>query len=529
MAKIRPLFTSERMIAFDPLTQAGSFGPPEQVVSRTAPGLDQESGDFLESLGAFFHATDLHLIDPWSGRSFELVRNLHQVPLLASSWRPWAPFAAASLISMVRTMDEISHSPFSDRRVDLAVISGDLIENSQYNELRAVQQILNGQIVQPFLATLEIWQARLPAELAELAEVFWNLALAGKKFKRPILLAPGNHDLLGTGFMRHNLWTYLWAAQPYKFLPAKDFRIPNFEKLWGAASQGNIARRLGAWRKLVQFAPSIKRNSKLVQSKFDLDRRGVTMQDYESLVLQCGRDLNLKLAGSIYYSCRPADGVVFIVLDTISVAGGSHGHITQEQFDWLREELFQAESNEELVIVVSHHPPVSMTEKKTDPRSRRPVLLGADLLRLLSESKSVVAHLAGHTHQNSIVYRSKANAVGGGYWEIVTSGFLDFPQQFRFLELFRRRDGNLVLKTRMINHSASLEVGLGDPETCSNRELCDYCASTGRRLAYFDTTIGETSSYGALAFGQAKDRNADLTLCDPYSAATSLVVASSTV
>jgi len=413
-------------------------------------------------------------------------------------------------------MDEITHSPISGRKFDLVTITGDLIENSQYNELQSIEQILNGQIVQPFLATLEIWQARLSEELQGQAEMLWNLALAGKKLKLPILISPGNHDLLGTGFMQHSWFTHLWAAQPFKFLPARDFCIEDFETLWRRVGQGNLFQKLRAWLELAKFGPSIKKNSKLVKSRFDMSRSGVTREHFEKIITHFGKELNIQLAGSAYYSCRLASGVTFVMLDTVSTCGSSFGQITQEQFDWFRSELVRAERNQELVVVVTHHPAEVLTEKKQDPRSRKPPILKQGLLDLLANSPAVIAHLSGHIHQNRITYRPKSGGGSNGYWEIVTSSFSDFPQQFRMIELLREHDGNFRLSTRMINHSASLDAVLGDPEACSNRELCDYCASVGRRLAYSDRTIGHHSPDGAIALGTAEDRNADLFVRDPY-------------
>lgn len=239
-----------------------------------------------------------------------------------------------------------------------------------------------------------------------------------------------------------------------------------------------------------------------------------------------------------YYSWSPQPGFRLITLDTVSEGGvigpSSDGNIDDPQFRWLRDELADAERQDQLVVVISHHAIPSLTANvpdeaappcttadphghdvnpgcDLDPRDSAPIRLGEDLERLLLEHPHAIAWIAGHSHVNSI--EAHARPGGGGFWSIRVAAEADWPQQTRLLEFFDNRDGTLSIFGTIVDHaSAATAPPPGPAGALAPTDL----ASLGRTLAYNDTQAGGRACEGApCGEGDAADRNVELLVGDP--------------
>jgi hemolysin type calcium-binding protein len=250
---------------------------------------------------------------------------------------------------------------------------------------------------------------------------------------------------------------------------------------------------------------------------------------------------------TLYYSFSPKPGLRFISLDTnsstaaalVDPVGGSdasNGNIDDPQFQWLKAQLDAAQANNELVITYSHHASSSMTFSlpdegtfpclandahghdinpgcDVDPRSSSPIHLGGDFVNLLCQYPNVVAHVAGHSHENRVDPHQCQNH--DGFWEIKSPAIADWPTQSRTLDLMDNHDGTLSLFGTMLNHEgAAQSVAPGTPAAGLS---VDDMASLARTIAFNDFQAGGTSS----AIGQPKDRNVELVLDDPRDNAAS--------
>ena len=228
------------------------------------------------------------------------------------------------------------------------------------------------------------------------------------------------------------------------------------------------------------------------------------------------------------------------MLDTVSEAGvtpaSSDGNIDHPQFLWLERELRAASARDELIVVFAHHartsltadvpdevaPPCTIDDEHghdanpgcdRDPRSSQPIHLGADLEALLHRFPRVVASVAGHSHENSVLpYRRE----GGGYWEVRTPAIADWPPQHRLLEIMDNCDSTLSLFATMLDHGgAATAPAAGTP--AADLDLAEL-ASIGRTLSYNDPQIGPNSGSGGLPV----DRNVELVVDDPRTGAAAI-------
>jgi metallophosphoesterase (TIGR03767 family) len=240
-----------------------------------------------------------------------------------------------------------------------------------------------------------------------------------------------------------------------------------------------------------------------------------------------------------YYSWSPVPRVRFISLDTTcegGVAGPSaDGNIDDPQFRWLKGKLQRAQADGRLVVLFSHHaiqsltcnvpdeaaPPCTGPDSHghdanpgcdVDPRSSKPIHLGADVTALLHQYPNAVAWVAGHSHVNDVTPYPDGN--GGGFWMIRTAAEADWPQQSRLVELFDNHDGTLSIFGTILDHASNATA----PTAISNLANPDpfELASIGRTLSYNDPQVGARAcSPNPCGEGAPKDRNVELLVKNP--------------
>ncbi len=168
--------------------------------------------------------------------------------------------------------------------------------------------------------------------------------------------------------------------------------------------------------------------------------------------------------------------------DCLTIGGDScMGNVEYDQIAFLEAELQRASDDGVGVILLSHQSSgdlvtepalaafrsfIASDETLVDiwdrwiPEPNEP-MSGEEFRSMIAESGVVVAHLAGHNHINQVraicadgsaldegTERCSAGAAGEtGYWEITTSGIIDFPHQARFLEIAKVSDtmGAIIL------------------------------------------------------------------------------------
>jgi 3',5'-cyclic AMP phosphodiesterase CpdA len=233
-----------------------------------------------------------------------------------------------------------------------------------------------------------------------------------------------------------------------------------------------------------------------------------------------------------YYSFVPKPGLRFVVLDTITDECGtpvcSEGSVDDDQFQWLRGQIEQAEGAGQYVMVFSHHtlrttrfPSTDPAEQpihfgeKADRRGGQPLppSPGETLEQLYCEHPNVIAHVAGHEHENYVERHGCSQddpTLGPNpvFWHVSTAAHIDYPQQARMIELVDD-GGKLEIVLTMLDHEGAANPGDGNASPNVER-----LASIARELAYNDYQ----GSRGAR--GERQDRNVILATDRPPPPAT---------
>jgi metallophosphoesterase (TIGR03767 family) len=270
----------------------------------------------------------------------------------------------------------------------------------------------------------------------------------------------------------------------------------------------------------------------------DPDRRIISKAEYRDVIGGHGfgstsrRELQASRGTASYYSLRRS-GIRFISLDTVAEGGGSTGNLDHPQYRWLRRQLRRADRRGEIVVVFGHHTLGTMTNPAadeaagscsppdepgcdTDPRRSTPIHRGlegrATARSLLARHRSVIAFVAGHTHENEVQFYGGRR--GRGFWEINTASHVDWPQQSRLIQVMDNRDGTLSIFGTILDSAAPAEAPA--PANAMALSLRDL-VSLSRTLSWNDPqraglpASGETGN----SLGRRRDRNVELLVRDP--------------
>jgi len=163
-----------------------------------------------------------------------------------------------------------------------------------------------------------------------------------------------------------------------------------------------------------------------------------------------------------YYSFNPTDFIHCIVLNTANYRPEimlgqkgyreffSEGFLDARQFIWMKQDIQKATDDKRLVIVFSHHPKPYMFSATKD-----------QLAQTLSSYPNVIAHIAGHIHENTIEEVAYSN--NHHYWRITTNAAVTEPNEWRSFTV-TADNGNLTgtISTR-VNNADGTAQGDSDP------------------------------------------------------------------
>ncbi|CBL44598.1 Hypothetical protein HDN1F_10150 [gamma proteobacterium HdN1] len=409
--------------------------------------------------------------------------------LIPASYYPASPSIPNQLDDMIRTMRAWESQ--QDKPIEMAIFTGDFTDISQYNELRLGMDVLDGNLVKPDTGkdddpvpgrfsdgepndTYDSFQALgLNATLSEQADIPWYYVA-------------GNHD----GLMLGNF-------------PITDAPLNLFGKKLRNGTRGlfdSIATGSTNW---LGYDPSLKGflEHLLKPGTFkipaDSDRRVVTPVEianemFNSNTLPHGHGMQHvierhgNLDGRLHYAFVSESGLIRHVAIDTKMGIGPEGWLDLSDIAWVKKELKAAQQAGQMVIVSSHHRPESI------------VMNGALLVKTLNSFPNVIAHLVAHDHINLIRPRAGQDPEHG-YWEIESGSMVNWPQQFRVLDVqVDKQSGVGVITSTMLNHESASPL---------------HVSQRGRFLAYLERYLeGAPEPEVALveAEGAAKDRNTRL-------------------
>jgi hypothetical protein len=432
-------------------------GPGEPLRNRTDLARAVAPARTLATLAVL---TDAHVRDEESPARVPFLDRLGGS--FSSTFRPQEALSAQVLDAAVRSVNAA--------RPNAVLVTGDLIDNAQANELALARTVLDGgradpdsgargyQGVQaatdpdPAYYRPDVDPPRHPGLLDVAQRPFRAAGL-----RAPWYAVPGNHDLLVAGELARTASTAAVAIGGERLVtPEAGLDVPRSEnaltpQLVDSALSGGLPGTTA------RVAP-------------DPARRELTPQEaVAGLRAASGH------GGSgprMDYAFDAGRGVRVVVLDTVRRDVGSGGVLSAAQTQWLAGQLAAAGTRR--VIVVSHQPLTSVDG-------------GQAALALLDADRHVVAALAGDSHHNRIVARHTAS---GGFWLVQTASLADYPQQGRVLRVRETPGGGTVLETWMLDTAP------------------DPLADTARQLAYLDAQGGRPQGEA----GTRNDRNVRLYL-----------------
>jgi 3',5'-cyclic AMP phosphodiesterase CpdA len=434
-----------------------AVGPGEALRDRTDLARATRPTRTLATLAV---VTDVHVRDEESPARVAFLDRLGGP--FSSTFRPQEALSAQVLDAAVRSINAA--------RPDAVLVTGDLIDNAQANELALARTVLDGGRANPDSGARGydgVQAAADPDPAYYRPDVDpprhrGLLAAAQQPFRAsglraPWYAVPGNHDLLVAGELARTPSTAAVAVGDARLVtPDAGLEVPRSEnaltpQLVDSALSGGLPGTT------TPVAP-------------DPGRRELTPD--EAIAGLRAASGHGGTGARMDYAFDAGRGVRVIVLDTVRRDVGSGGVLSAGQTRWLGAQL--AAAGERRVIVVSHQPLTGVEG-------------GQAALALLDADRHVVAALAGDAHRNRIVPRSTRS---GGYWLVQTAALADYPQQARVLRVRETNGGGTVLETWMLDTAP------------------DPLADTARELAYLDAQGGRPQGEA----GTREDRNVRLYL-----------------
>lgn len=485
--------------------------PVDQRIDLMPTGYQVNSSHRIKQLSSFFTISDIHLTDKQAGNQFIAIQQTDPEfgSPMTSIYSPTMLTTTQVLDAAIQTVNALHRST----PIDFGLSLGDTCNSTQYNETRWYVDILDGKVIYPNTsgdATQDAISYQQPFKAVGLSpEIPWYQV-------------NGNHDLFMIGsisvdadphlgvresYTSNQVWAIGDILQPIKdfaFFPCVfDTNIALQSKNYymgtinGASKYGEIINigPTAAFSKPPYNPPNLNRRS--------LKKKEWIAEFFNTSTLPKGHGFHLvdpayarEEPGFSCYSFLPKLEIPLrmVVLDDVQhPQDGSHdihghGYLSATRVKWLRSELALAKARQELVIIASHVPiavsPIGSEmewwESAKDPHAKMENAIGlADLIAEIQANGQVICWLAGHRHVNTIkAFKAPPGSPPeSGFWQIETSSFHDFPQQFRTLQVYLNSDYSISIVA--INVDPAVSKG-------TSAEMARHMAIAAQQIVHTD-------------------------------------------
>lgn len=502
-------------------------GPGEDYLPRLdLLGRSPDSGRTASRRSMLYlgHLSDMHVIDAQSpGRLEPMIVQDHAA--WGSAFHPHDPLSLHVTSSTVQAFSALRYSPLTGAPMGAAIVTGDSADMHSHKELRWYIDMLDGVTVDPAVGI-----GRQFNGVQAWAEAVWAYRPgdpAGGAFgdygfpKLPTLLddsvahpvespgmpAPwyavyGNHDtlLLGTFHLSSQLHSLAVGGQKSWSLDTTAFSI-----LGGYGSSTSLLGRAAAAGSVAVggpgFHPVPADPNRYLFAQAEFMAEHFRTQSAPGPVGHGFTEHNLT-TGETWWKADLTPFIRAFGLDTCNQVAGPDGAVPDVQFRWLEKELEQAQKENRLVLIFSHHNSLTLENRAQRPGDTEKLHGAEEFIDLLLRFPVVVGWMNGHTHLNQILAHGSA-ASTSGFWEITTASCIDFPQQQQVVEIVDNRDGTLSLFTTVVDHAAPVAPGTG----ATTLDL----AAQSREFA-----LNDWAETPVMRRGSPLDRNTELLLRAPF-------------
>lgn len=407
------------------------------------------------------HLSDAHVIDTVSPARCEWIELLSGDPYWAGLLHMHRPYEALThwvLAAHVERLRQHPLAPWSQQAYDLALCTGDNIDNAQANELQVFVNILGGGRAAlsarggvhdaghelgggpwPFWCpepdVSDLWKPRgYPAIAGYVARASAELHSPGLGFAWASV--PGSHDVMRQGTALPQAAMEAIAVGARKALAGPAGLRPGDPQAFFVQHPEQFCT--GVSRPVAALAPC----------------RAVDLREWLAAHMQAGATGlgQAQLRQGCADTCIDTAHVRIILLDTNHPAGDYQGSIGAAQIDWLEARLSEVEQQPgRLAVLASHHGSASLVNTLgADPER----LLAQALTDVLHRHPCVVAWLVGHRHVHRVTAHAHPQGRSRGFWEITTASLIDWPAQTRAVEILRHADGQLEIVCTLQDHHA---------------------------------------------------------------------------
>lgn len=488
-----------------------------EALSGVAPS------DSAVSVVSLIHISDLHICDAQSPARVEFMDRFAdphhpwaEVVKYVGTYRAQEILTTQTLDAMVATINAIETSVVTDRPVDAVVITGDVTDNAQNNELSWYRNILDGGIVRPDSGSEDRWEGVASSEASTYDPSYWNpegtpegciddyprslyglpvvpglthavrQAFQAVGFRHKWFATHGNHDALLQGTV---------AADDY----VRDFAVGS-RRLSGLLPEADLAKMFGNFQMVGPTSYPDPEIGQYRETTSDERRRINAPGDWAKLHTECGHDhglTNENVEKQTKYWFKDLGEVRLISMDTVNPHGGWQGSLDETQFAWLRKTL--EDQAPKYFVLLSHHPAPTLFNDYA-PEGSEARVLESELTELLLSEPRVILWLAGHNHQHEV--QRISNKYGDNFWHIQTASNIDWPQQGRRIEILED-GGKVVIATSVFDHESPITL----EESIADLSVTKNLAGLSRLLAGNDWQR-RTGDFGVeLMSGNQEDRN----------------------
>lgn len=484
-----------------------------------------------KSIATLIHTSDWHICDAESPARQEYLDRYfdpdskHRAELgFIGTYRAQEAFTLQVGKAWIDAINNITVGPALGNQVDAVVITGDVSDNAQSNELDWYLTLLDGGEIDPsggranseWVGANETvtWDERywhpsgnvaggeldIPSRTYGFPTIPSLIESARKKFKTAGLShnwfsIHGNHDALLQGTVV--------ADETLRDLAIGNTRIIELPK---HASPLFIAEAI-APSGIARYIHDDSFPTELVTP--DARREIVRAGDFAKLHLGStskpnghGFSQSNVTKNTAYFTAELGD-LTLISLDTVNQNGGWQGSLDREQFMWLREQL--TVSKDKYVLLASHHPlHCLINDNKSVGEEAR--VLADELLSLILSFDHVIAWLTGHEHRNA-VHKHELNEKT--LIEINSPSLIDWPQQGRILEISKEPNGTIAIVSTVIDHD-------GEVAPDYDRLNLTDIAGISRELAVNDYQRRDPQTSIQRLRGEREDRNFVIRIPDPF-------------